>query len=191
MMTNPTRIVRVIVNGISVVSALTIIGVLVSRYSQPKQRPTPGSLREWSEALGPRVGSRLTIDGVNFSNSDRTLVVAVKESCEWSNAVSAFYEELLTSPDKNYATLTITPSPLSEAQAYIDSIGLPKTALAQVDLARFHIIGTPALVLVDATGQVLDTWVGALLPRQQDTVRRALGLPVDSADTGPGKRGVL
>jgi thioredoxin-related protein len=107
----------------------------------------------------------LAVTSVDFSQSDRTLLVVVRSDCRYCTASKPFYAELLK---RERATLravrVFLVAPLNDVNfpSYLADLPFANDRRLQVSTDSLGVNGTPTLLLVDRNGRVKETWVGKL-----------------------------
>ncbi len=130
-----------------------------------------------------KAGDRLpSLNGWDWSAHDRTLVLALRKGCHFCEDSAPFYQRLIAQQQdgSNTAILGVFPDAVDAAKEVVQSEGLGVHVLAGVPLERLKVSGTPALLLVDRRGKVLNAWMGMLSPRQELDVMRATACPSGS-----------
>lgn len=126
-------------------------------------------------------GTRLRISGVDFGDSERTILLAVSKNCRYCTESAPFYKRLDAAiKDRSIRTIALFPENDTEPESYVAELGITAKA-HNVSLTTLGITKIPALVITDNTGSVLEMWNGKLPPRVQSVVFERLNLP----DTRP------
>jgi hypothetical protein len=124
---------------------------------------------------GPRVGSKLSLAGMDWSKSERSLVLALSTTCHFCTESADFYRQLI--PDaagRGVPVIAVLPQAPSESQSYLNSLGVPMPHIFQGSLGPAGIGMTPTLLIVDRKGAVRKFWVGKLDSQQQSQVTASL-----------------
>lgn len=123
------------------------------------------------------VGTNISIPGVDWSRSRRTMVVALQEGCAFCTGSAPFYKRLVAKAtgNENLRLIAVLPQDQIEARRYLDSLDISIDDVKQSDLSKIGISGTPTLLLLDDHGVVTGFWVGALSVDQENEVLRRLG----------------
>jgi hypothetical protein len=116
--------------------------------------------------------------GYEWSQHDRTLLMALRYGCVHCEKNMPFYQQMQNQINKSEAKtslLSIFPDDSFVAQHDLDTHALNGTPfIANVDFAKLHILGTPTLLLVDNKGTILQSWIGELTKDKQDEVMKTL-----------------
>jgi rhodanese-related sulfurtransferase len=145
---------------------LVIAGILIKgSISDPPEPPT----------LAPT--ARIFIKGFDWAQSDRTLLIAVREGCEYCTKSGRFYRRLLDGLRGRTDTrvVVVYPDNTSRGEEYLKELGLTSIESRQETLAPLGIKLVPTLALVDKNGVVDKVWVGELSPKKESEVMAALG----------------
>jgi hypothetical protein len=171
-------------NVVVVLFAVVAIGVLVKNYFAPQGVKTSVAIKK---------GSTLpAIAGVDYKQTQRTLILALNVDCRYCSKSVPFYNWLAESRQENAGQFNIVAAFINKdarlVKSYTEEKQLSVQAIAGVDLDKLGVHMTPTLILVDSAGRVLDSWRGALEPDGEREVFDALGLPYkpkhDSISTG-------
>ena len=126
---------------------------------------------------GPAKGARIPIAGMDWSRTDRTLVLVLNTHSHYCSDSAQFYRTLLPEASaRKVQIVAVFPQPSEESRRYLAGLGLSISGLAiQVAppgaaLAR----GTPTVILADNRGLVVKSWVGKLSARGEAEVWKAI-----------------
>ena len=106
--------------------------------------------------------TRLTLPGVDWSESKKTLVLALSSTCHFCTESAPFYQRL--GKEEGVRLIAVVPQDVTEGRAYLDKLGVPIGDVRQMPLDAISVEGTPTLFLVDNAGRVSGKWVGKLSP---------------------------
>lgn len=122
------------------------------------------------------VGDRIALDGIDWSRSKRTLVLVASTQCAYCTQSAEFYRRLavesLRFPESS--VVAVFPQPVSEAQKYLDSLGIPIVEVHQGALSQLGVRGTPTILAADSRGVLLRTWKAKLDPERENQVLMSL-----------------
>lgn len=124
----------------------------------------PGTRLALHEALGP-AGARGSV------------VLALSTNCQYCTASMPFYNRLqaldpIASGRVRLSVMALQPEP--EVREYLASHSLTIDRIVRFPDAGVSVRGTPTLILVNAEGQVVDSWAGRLRPDEEIEVFNAL-----------------
>lgn len=163
-----------------IIVALLFSAFLVSRYLLPDSAPKPTAL---AKNGGVKPGIKLQFSGIDWSKSEKTLVLALSTSCRYCTESVPLYQKLAQQKAgrSNVRLLAVMPQSFDEAQRYLNEHGVSVDEIRQVGLDEINVKGTPTLIMVDQTGTVIHSWVGKLPPEKETEVKqRFLGDRFDS-----------
>lgn len=154
----------------AILLAAVALGLLLVRAFYPRE--------EKSVAYKMVTGSRLRISGVNFSSSERTVLLALSKTCHYCRESSPFYKRLDAAlKNSGIRTIALFPENESEVQSYLSDLGITVNETHNVSLPSVGVTSIPMLVITDSAGSVLEFWKGKLPPRVQTVVFERLNLP--------------
>lgn len=151
--------------NLSIVLLALLVGwTIVQRQCRPPGKPTSPNK--------PALGSSLALANLDWSQADRTLVMALSTNCHFCSESSGFYrrlaEQVATRPA--IRLLAVLPQPAEESQRYLDQLGVKVSARGRVPLSSLSVSATPTLILADKSGLVSAVWVGKLSETQEQEV---------------------
>ncbi len=103
--------------------------------------------------------------GYNWHDHPQTLVVAVRQGCIYCERSYPLYRRLegLEHDSRLKAhMLIVMPDDPANAAALLTSQGIVSQSVPNTTLSDIKVSGTPTLLLVDANGRLLQSWVGEL-----------------------------
>ena len=156
---------RLVADVITILLGVFLIGVLAVNYL-PRvlaPEPMPADVRLDGATIG-----------VDFSASDRTLLLILQQDCPFCHASLPFYRTL-TAQDTSVPIVAVAPAYDTGIQAYLDAASVSPDAVRFVDDNQTLLVtGTPTLLLVDSTGLVTHAWLGQLDAERETEVLRLL-----------------
>lgn len=158
-------------SNIAVILVAVLLGYsLVNRYySQPAQ-PTPAA----ESLLKP--GIKLQIEDLDFSKSDRNLVLVLSTTCNFCSESMPFYRRLveLNADKSRLRVIGAFMQDLDKSVKYLNEHEVSLDKVIKADPSEMMAKGTPTLILTDKNGVVLYSWYGKLKPdRENEVVDRA------------------
>ncbi len=145
------------------ISYTLIRGYLFRPAPTAEERPTT-SRRAPPPGATPSPGAKITIPGVDFAGSERTLLLVLSSSCKFCKESAPFYQRIIqeTQSIKNLRLVAVLPQDEEDGKKYLSDMGI---AIREVKQSRPESVGTsgfPSLILVDNKGAVKKAWVGKL-----------------------------
>ncbi len=121
---------------------------------------------------GPAAGTRISVPGITWSDTDETVVLALSNKCHFCTESAPFYQKLTRelTDRKNVRVVAVFPQEVDEGKKYLDGLNVPITQVAQATLDSLGVRGTPTLVIVDKSGTVKQSWVGRLTADRETEV---------------------
>lgn len=124
--------------------------------------------------LGLHTGQRFPAN-IDLAGHPKTIILALQAGCPYCAASAPFYRELIpAAAAKNVGVIMILPQPIGESEAYLTSLGLPHIPVYSTNLQSVGITGTPTLVMVDRSGEIMNVWSGQLPTELHQAVLSAL-----------------
>ena len=158
-----------ILNIAILVVAITLCALFVKKYFfQPTQN--------YDYAIAP--DARLFINGINWADSERTVLVALSKDCRYCSSSAEFYRRLAAgiTSQTNTRLIAVFPERDSEAEAYLRQLEVPIREVRYVSLSSLGIKNVPTLAILDRNGVVTDMWVGKLSPLKESDLLAKLSL---------------
>jgi thioredoxin-related protein len=174
--------VEVLANIAVIIVSIVLCSVLVKKYlftSHAKQTVTaaaqPIGGKPSTDEIQP--GTRLSLSGVDWSQSDRTLLLALSTTCRFCAESAPLYQRLQQDKPKNVRLLAVLPQSIDDSQKYLTKLGLNVPEVAQAPLISIGVRATPTLILIDKNGIVNKSWVGKLPDAEAAKVLAELSQP--------------
>lgn len=158
--------IEVIANLAIIFVALLLGTILIKRYLFQSTDPPDEIAKSSSQLIK---NQKLDIAGVDWSKSDKTLVLAISSSCHFCTDSAPFYQQIAKSHPKT-RLLAVLLQPLSEGRRYVTSLGIKVDDVLQAPLDSIKVAGTPTLILVSSEGTVVDSWIGKLSAEREKLV---------------------
>lgn len=119
-------------------------------------------------------GESLEIQGVDFSKSPRTLILAMRSTCIHCTKSLPFYR-LLREEQKRSRSIRLVAvglEDIDETSAYLfrNGVQVDDIVATRTSMKDLKIRGTPTLILANADGKVERVWSGRLRPQQETEV---------------------
>jgi peroxiredoxin len=116
-------------------------------------------------------GTRLTVDGIDWRASRKTLLVALQAGCKFCAQSAPFYRRLADEASTHGVRLiALLPQPSNEARSYLEELNVPIFDIKDARRLDVPVRATPTLILVDNQGVVTKSWQGLLHHDKEDEV---------------------
>lgn len=139
--------------------ALLLGGILVNRYFfNPAPNAPP------SEDNNIKVGMKLPLSNVDWTKSEKSLVMVLSTTCHFCNESTPFYQKLtkLKAENPKVRVIAVMPQSADEAQKYLAEHNISVDEVKPIKSEEMFVRGTPTLILVDRNGAATESWVGKL-----------------------------
>jgi hypothetical protein len=179
------RAIEIAMNISIMIVALIGAAVLVKNYllrsplPDVKQSTINSSAPQTGQATanttprtGPAEGTQLSLAGVNWSESNENVVLALSNKCHFCSESAPFYQRLATelAQRKGARLIAVFPQETDEAKQYLTGLGLQIPDVRKASLGQIGVNGTPTLLIVDGSGKVKQSWMGRLTPERESEV---------------------
>lgn len=148
--------------NIGIILACALLATsLIQRYNLSRQPP----------------GRTISLSGVDFSHSKKTLLMFLQQDCNICVESLPFYRKLIDTFQEptNVQLVLITPSQPEVADEFFKNAGLSFRTVLQGERGLLGVKLTPTLILADSTGTVRGSWIGQLRPEGETEVLTMLG----------------
>ncbi|MBI4910610.1 MAG: hypothetical protein HY820_43760 [Acidobacteria bacterium] len=150
------RTLEILVNVAILVTAGLVIATLAGGY-----RNTGGM------ASNPHEGTKLAIEGHDWSAVRSTVVLVLDTKCRHCAEGTPFYRRLAEAARREKAgLLAILPQAPADGKKYLSELAVNVNQVRQEDLVKLGFRGTPTILVVDRKGVVKRAWSG--VPASQD-----------------------
>jgi peroxiredoxin len=166
-MDNWHKKVELLANVAIIFIAIILGAILVNRYLL--SAPTPPAV---AERPGIQSGTKLSLPGMEWGRSRRTLLMVLSTNCHYCTESAPFYQKLAQEKTKHtdVGLLAVLPQSVEESRKYLDEHDVRVDEVRQVSPGALNVSGTPTLILVDQSGSVIESWVGKLSPEKEGEV---------------------
>jgi hypothetical protein len=124
-----------------------------------------------------RSNRTVSLSGVDFSQSRKTLLLFFQRDCDICTASLPFYRSLL----KEFPVSTsvqfvfITPEAPDIAERFLKEEGISSVTVLEGRHGMLGVTSSPTLILADSDAAVRGYWVGQLTPGREAEIRNGLG----------------
>lgn len=120
------------------------------------------------------VGAKFALQGVNWQDNNKNLVLGLSTGCHFCSESAPFYRELVQQCKQEHVrTVAVFPEEPAAAEAYLKNEGVQVDEVRQAQLTDIGINGTPTLLLINEAGVVRDVWIGKLPDKDEKKVLAA------------------
>lgn len=174
-MENWSKKLELISNVVVILLAIVLGVALFTQYILPKQSTFP------SNNTINFVGKELNIDGVDWSQNSKTIVLALSSNCGHCTTSLPFYQKLVRlTAQSNTKIVAVFNQPLKEGQEYLAKHGVQINEIIQKDFKNINVKGTPTLIIVNDKGIITDYFVGAVNESREADILSKLGIQQNS-----------
>jgi hypothetical protein len=138
----------------------------------PARNPNAPGDGQRTPPSGPATGTQISLPGINWSDSEETLVIALSDKCHFCTESAPFYQRLTQqlAGSNKVRVVAVFPQEVDAGKKYLDGLKVPIADIAQAELGSFGVRGTPTVVIVDKSGTVKQSWVGRLTAERETEV---------------------
>lgn len=157
--------------NVAIILVALLLGVvLVKRYLLlPSQDVASAAVAANNSSDGP---DKIQLAGLDLS-SNKTLVLALSNSCHFCTESASFYRDLAQS-QPHVKMIAVLPQSVDDGKKYLNGLGVHVDGVMQAPLNALNVRGTPTLLLVNQDGSVAAKWVGKLPAEDEIRVKGEL-----------------
>jgi rhodanese-related sulfurtransferase len=162
------RKAEAVANVVTIIVALLLGGVLAKRYffAGPRAGAPPVS----ENRIFTDGRTKLPLPEVDWKRGELTLVLVLNEKCQVCLESSEFHRRLTeVARDSQIPVVAALPGDVSESQRFLSSSGLSVPEVRRASHQAMGLLGTPAVVLVNGEGVIVEAWVGKL-PAEEEAI---------------------
>lgn len=157
---------------IEVLSNIAIIGVAIALGAIAIDRYFYSASAKPSDSSQTKIeaGMKMPASSIDWSKSERTLVMALSTTCRYCTDSVPFYQKLSEQKAgrSDVRMVAVMPQNLDEARQYLGENKVTVDDVVSGDAVASLVRGTPTLILVDKGGSVVESWSGKL-PIEKET----------------------
>jgi rhodanese-related sulfurtransferase len=146
-----------------IIVAVAFLASLIARYV--KKEATDSPLKPPLE-----IGTRLELPGVEWGQSDATLLLVLSTKCTFCAESMPFYKRIVQETGPRTRLIALLPQNTSDARQYLQDNGVTIDDVRQLSPGTVGVSGVPTLILTDSQGAVRDFWFGKLGPHIESLV---------------------
>lgn len=164
----PYKRIELLANISIIFAALLVTTLLAKRFII--DRPSdPGSSSAQERV---KVGTRVSLPDLDWSQSDRNLILILNKDCRFCTESASFYQRIVTET-KNLQGVRVVaalPHELAVSSRYLSGLQVGISEIRQADPTSLGVRGTPTLLLVNKAGLITDIWSGKVPPDKEAEV---------------------
>lgn len=154
-------------SNVAIILVAVLLGYfLIGRFMAP---PAAAPQQERS-VIQP--GTTIPMKNVDWSKSDRSLLMVLSTACHFCTESMPFYQKLIerNAQAGSLRLIAALPQEVSDATKYLTGQNVTVDEVVKAEPGEALVRGTPTLILVNKDGVVLDTWVGKLTAEKENEV---------------------
>jgi len=165
--------VAVLCASIGVIVIAIEISILLIPYYRNGLSPLPNPVSNVQNQLTPRVGPypgmKVSLPGVEWEKSGRTMLFVLSSSCGFCNASTDFYQKAVQEKQhvRDIRFVAVFPGDVKEAEQYLKDKGIGIQDVVQAMPNTVGASGFPTLMLLDKTGTIKKAWTGKLTAERE------------------------
>jgi thioredoxin-related protein len=166
-MNNLHKRLELVANIAIILVAITLVAVLAKRFVFSNPNPN-----QTTDQVQSNVGTKISKLDIDWSKSDKNLLLMLSNSCRYCTESAPFYQRLVKERTQRdtFRLTAVFPQPVNEGQSYLNGLGVDIDEIKQLSAGAIRIRGTPTLLLVNSAGVVTDEWLGKLAPEKENEV---------------------
>jgi len=166
-MNNLYKKFELVANIAIILVSITLVTVLAKRYVFNTRNQN-----EATDQVQSNVGNKVSQPDIDWSKSDKNLVLMLSNTCHFCTESAPFYQRLVQERTQRdtFRLTAFFPQPVSDGRTYLNGLGVGIDDIRQISPGAIRIRGTPTLLLVNSAGVVTDEWLGKLPPEKENEV---------------------
>lgn len=162
---------EVLIIGLAAGIGSVILNFALHRGSQGSPQPIP-QMRGPLVAIGAKPG----IQGADAADRGKSMLLLVaREDCTYCLQSENFHRRLFAESESKHVPAYIAIPDKAKARSYLRRIGVGDSRSLRWDDLGFRVRGTPALLMISASGVVERMWIGRLDESREKAVSAAIG----------------
>lgn len=155
-----------VTNIVVIVTSLVLLSFLGHLWLADQRKPLSNVTQ-----VKNLVGNSIQLKGVDFQQRDKTLLIAISDTCHFCKESQPFYRLLAETSSSKGNLVAVLSMPQLDADKYVHTWISPSIQSVSAPLDVLGVHSTPTLLLVDRSGKVRNAWVGKLDDAQQKQVQ--------------------
>lgn len=120
-------------------------------------------------------GTKVSMSEIDWNANQKTLLVFLQKSCPVCTESMPFYKNMVEkSKEKGTKIVAVLPSSREESLKYLKENGVDIQEIKQFQPNTVDVSRTPTLILVNAKGEVENSWIGKLPSEKEAEVMEKL-----------------
>lgn len=146
---------EIITNVLIILVAIALGYFLIERFFlQPQTDQPPTEIA---------TGTKVSMTEIDWNANRKTLLVFLQKKCPVCTESMPFYKTLVErSKEKGTKIIAVLPSSREESLKYLKQNGVDIQEVKQFQPNTVDVSRTPTLILVNANGEVENSWIGKL-----------------------------
>lgn len=166
-MNKPYKTINLAVN-FAIVLVVILIGVVFAK-NYLRRAPSASAHRDFR-------GTKVNLDGIDWAQNQRTLLLVLDEKCRFCTESAPFYQRLTVAMTRTERVrlVAVLPQDVAAGRQYLAKLNVPIEDVRQSSLDAMGVEGTPTLILVNEKGDVMEAWAGQLSTDKESEVLKRL-----------------
>ena len=126
---------EVLANIAVIITSVILCSVLIKKYifSPTKQEASVEAIQSKSSASSAsrrpsiQAGTKVSLPGIDWSKSTRTVVLALSTTCHFCSESAPFYQELQQQKPNSVRLVAVLPQPVEDSRNYLNKLGVSVT----------------------------------------------------------------
>jgi hypothetical protein len=121
-------------------------------------------------------GDRLTLENVDFSKAEKTLLLVIRSTCKYCTDSMPFYRALAGQRPSvpKLRIVAVSPDDVPISLKYLGLYRVQLDDVVKVPLSALKVRGTPTAILVDRASTIRQIWPGVMDEVRQKDLLRAI-----------------
>lgn len=172
------RVSKILVVALNFISVLFIVFIAYAATNYIKATPTFANNPSRKSESGPVFLAAL-LPNVQWAKATRTAVLVLRSDCHYCQQSLPLHRKILSwsqQHPRSLQVIAVFSEPKTQAEAALRLEKLDIRDIEIADMAPARVYGTPALLIADQTGRVVERYDGAVSTDKQPQVLAALGI---------------
>jgi thioredoxin-related protein len=163
------QILETVTNLCVISFTLVFLGTLAVNAVRSYDSNQPPKVRE-----GLHVGAEISNLNIDLPSKQKTLLIALSTECGFCSDSIPFVEKLNRLDHPAASIITLFPEDKVSVASFLQEKQIQIDARSSVDFRTLGLQGTPAYILVDDQGKVIDLWFGKLSQKEQEDLLKGI-----------------